>query len=65
MGTGVFPQVTRNSLKLFQGRFRLDIRKYFFTKRAVRHWSRPLRKAMQLPSLEAFKSHVDVSLRHR
>ena len=27
-----------NSLKLCLGRFRLDVRKYLFSKRVVRHW---------------------------
>jgi len=40
-----------NGCKLKEGRFRLDIRKKFFTKRVVKHWHRLLREAVAAPSL--------------
>jgi len=49
-------------LGLPQGKFRLDIRKTFFTERMVRHFNRLSREMPELPSLEVFKKCVNVAL---
>jgi len=51
-----------NSSKLKEGRFRLDIRKKFFTMRVLKNWHRLPREVVYAPSLEMFKSGLDGAL---
>ncbi|KFR10763.1 hypothetical protein N306_15062, partial [Opisthocomus hoazin] len=53
-----------NGSKLKEGRFRLDIRKKFFTMRVVKHWNRLPREAVHAPSMEMFKARLDGALRN-
>ena len=48
--------------KLRQGKFRVDIRRKFFTQRVVMHWKRLPKEAVDATSLEAFKARLDVAL---
>lgn len=59
-GVRLFSHIKGNNLKLLQGRFRLDMREKFFMEGVVQPWKRLPRPAAGSPSLDVFRTHVDV-----
>ncbi|KFQ71301.1 hypothetical protein N335_02052, partial [Phaethon lepturus] len=51
-----------NGFKLKEGRFRLDLRKKFFTGRVVKPWPRLPREVGDAPSLETSQVRLDGAL---
>jgi len=51
-----------SGFKLKEGRFRLNVRKKFFTIRVVKHWNGLHRQVAEAPSLETLKATLDWAL---
>jgi len=55
-------RIRGNGFKLRQGRFRLGIRRKYFTQRVMIYWIRLPKEVVGASSLEAFEARLDVAL---
>ncbi|RMC10050.1 hypothetical protein DUI87_12847 [Hirundo rustica rustica] len=67
MGVDLFLQAATDrmrghSLRLHQEKYRLAIRKKFFTERVIRCWNSLPGEVVESPSLDVFKKRLDVAL---
>jgi len=53
-----------HSMKLFQQRSRLDVRKYFFSQRVVGPWNKLPQRVIDAPTVNSFKNRYDSFNRH-
>ena len=51
-----------NGFKLKEERFKLEVRRKFFTQSVVRHWHRMPREVVDVPPLEAHNARLDGTL---
>ncbi|PKU46401.1 hypothetical protein llap_3289 [Limosa lapponica baueri] len=58
----LFPVVHSNGHKLEHRKFRLNMRKNFLTSMVTEHWKRLPREVVESPSLDIFKTCLDVFL---
>lgn len=64
---GIYSVVTKSRIqenRVHQGKFRLDLRKVFFTERVVGPWHRLAREVVAAPSLTEVKEHLCDVLSH-
>lgn len=54
-------RITGNGHKLCQGRFRLDIRKFFFPDGAMKHWNKLPKEVVNSLCLGVVKKHMGMA----